>query len=402
MALLAQIGIERASEQAALSMAFSSFSEAAASLERAYGKLEQQVEALRLELEQRNAELERSLAEKDQLRSSLHQILEGLPCGVLTLSSNGRIASSNPAARALLGGDPGIAGGSEPSVIGELLQLAASTQDGAELEMFAEKGGSRWLLMRSAPLASAGGQVFVLQDRTEARRAAAERERREREQALASMAVLLAHEVRNPLGSLELFAGLLADSELSGEYRGWVDHIHGGLRLLSSTVNNVLRFHSPSDGIRLPTDLGLLLSWLQGFLRPLAQPANVHLRVVNELDGVHMTADRHALEQLLLNLCLNALRFMPDGGLLKIQGHRQQNPAGALASIEVADSGPGVPPEFAERIFDAGFSTCPGSPGLGLAVSQAVAQRHGGRILLAKSESRGATFVVELPLGEVR
>ena len=147
-----------------------------------------------------------------------------------------------------------------------------------------------------------------------------EREHLRRQQALVEMSALLAHEIRNPLGSLELFAGLLAESGLEGESRRWVEHMQAGLRSLSSTVNNVLDLHNEPPVERASMDAGELLCWAYDFLLPLAHQARVELQIVNGLCGVPVAADRHLLEQVLLNLALNAFRFMPGGGWLTIRG----------------------------------------------------------------------------------
>jgi two-component system sensor histidine kinase FlrB len=211
------------------------------------------------------------------------------------------------------------------------------------------------------------------------------------------MSAVLAHEIRNPLGSLELFAGLLAGSELAGEQREWVEHLQAGLRTLAATVNNVLHFHSGAPPEMAPLDVGRLLRSLHDFLRPLAQQAKVHLELVQGLDGVMVAADRHRLEQVLLNLALNAFRFMPGGGVLRISGRRRGKASEGSAEIEVADTGPGIAPENLARVFEAGFTTRPGSPGLGLAVCQTIMQQHGGTITAASRPGRGTRFLLEFP-----
>src|SRR5271157_896689 len=166
-----------------------------------------------------------------------------------------------------------------------------------------------------------------------------------REQALAEISAVLAHEIRNPLGSLELFAGLLAESVLDSEPRKWVEHVQAGLRTLAATVNNVLHFHSLPAPERAPTDLGPLLDWAGGFLVPMARRARVELCLRNRLQGVWFAADRHCLEQVLLNLVLNALRAMPGGGWVEISGQRIPLGEAAGAVISISDTGPGIQPE---------------------------------------------------------
>jgi signal transduction histidine kinase len=224
-----------------------------------------------------------------------------------------------------------------------------------------------------------------------------EREGLRRRQALAEMSAVLAHEIRNPLGSLELFAGLLADAGLDPEPHQWVEHMQAGLRTLAATVNNVLQFHSQPQPGFMPTELGALLQWLEDFLRPLAQRGQVRMEFTTALDGLWIAGDRHRLEQVLLNLALNSFQFMPGGGALRISGHPGL-PAGNRGPwLEMADTGSGISGENLERVFDPGFTTRPGSPGLGLAVCKTVMEQHRGSIGVASSAGRGTTFTLQFP-----
>jgi signal transduction histidine kinase len=240
--------------------------------------------------------------------------------------------------------------------------------------------------------------IFILRDLSEAKRLVREREKNRREQGLAEMSAILAHEIRNPLGSLELFAGLLAGAELAAECGGWVEQIQAGLRTLAATVNNVLHFHSLPEAALAPADLGCLLDWAEGFLLPMARQARVSVRLRNRLHGVRFAADRHCLEQVLLNLVLNALRAMPDGGWVEIAGEKIHGTEGERAAISVSDAGPGLEPGRIETIFEPGFSTRPGSPGLGLAVCRKIVEQHGAALTATNRAGAGACFTIELPL----
>lgn len=228
-----------------------------------------------------------------------------------------------------------------------------------------------------------------------------------REQALAEMSALLAHEIRNPLGSLELFTGLLAESDLNSDCREWVNHVQAGLRTLAATVNNVLHFHTlpesgpPEAGLgeadRPLVDLGGLLEWAHDFFLPLARQSRVTLSLQNRLSGCFVPGDRHRLEQVLLNLVLNAIRAMPGGGWIELGGRIRRSKNGDSFVITVADTGPGISHEHLPAIFEPGFSTRAGSPGLGLAVCRKIVQQHGGSITAASSAGQGATFTLTLP-----
>jgi two-component system sensor histidine kinase FlrB len=242
--------------------------------------------------------------------------------------------------------------------------------------------------------------IYILRDVSDAKRLVRERDKLRREQALAEMASVLAHEIRNPLGSLELFAGLLAGAGLSSECRQWVEQVQAGLRTLAATVNNVLHFHSLPAPQRAPVDLGDLLDWAGGFLVPMARKARVEFYLRNHLHGVSFSADRHQLEQILLNLVLNALRAMPGGGWVEISGQKIYDGEAALAVIAVSDTGPGVLAPDAGKIFEAGYSTHAGSPGLGLAVCRKIVEQHDGRLAAGNRPGAGASFTLMFPLSQ--
>ena len=201
---------------------------------------------------------------------------------------------------------------------------------------------------------------------------------------------------RQPLGSLELFAGLLAEANLEGESRRWIEHVQAGLRTLSATVNNVLHLHNTPQPDLAPTDAGQLLDWAYDFLLPLAKQARVEMQIINGLSGVTIHADRHRLEQVLLNLALNAFRFMPGGGWLSIRGVECPLDRGVV-EIVLRDTGPGIAVEDLPRIFDAGFSTRAGSSGLGLAVCRRILEQHNGSVVAESRPGYGATFRLRLP-----
>jgi two-component system sensor histidine kinase FlrB len=434
-----------------LARAFASFTEAAGSLERAYAELQGQVVQLRRELEVTNRDLSQSLEENRRMRERLKRILESLPCGVLVIEqaavkgtiveepivenfdslagsvqgeSLGMITTLNPEAIRLVGGSFGQAAELSRALQGALLEARhtgaetefalsevdlASTSGPTHSENAGSDAGSieaaprGWGAIRHAWLDESAVHpvsVFILRDVSDAKRLEQEREQLRRQQALVEMSALLAHEIRNPLGSLELFAGLLAEANLEGESQRWIEHVQAGLRTLSSTVNNVLHLHTTPPAAFGPVDAGELLEWAYGFLHPLAKQAGVEIQVINGLQGVTIAADRHRLEQVLLNLALNAFHFMPGGGWLSLRGRADADSTQGIA-IEVRDNGAGIAAIHLDHIFDAGFSTRPGSSGLGLAVCRSVIEQHCGSIQVESRPGQGASFVLRLPRRQV-
>ena len=164
-------------------------------------------------------------------------------------------------------------------------------------------------------LRRASETIWILRDISEQKRIAAEREAARRAHALAEIATVLAHEIRNPLGSMELFAGLLAASTAEmPEANQWVTHLQAGLRSLSATVNNVLQFHSQPCGELLPTSLDRLLRETAEFLGPLARQRGLAIRIENRSAAATVAADAHRLQQVFFNLSLNAFHAMQPGG----------------------------------------------------------------------------------------
>ncbi len=418
-----------------LARAFASFTEAAGSLERTYGQLQGQVAHLRQELEVTNRDLATSLEENHRIRERLRRILEGLPCGVLVMEAEAQISTLNPEAVRLVGGsfestdalpaallaalDRARQTGEEPE-----LPLLGSDRSGqgsdqssdqhgldqsSSNQAFSNQAKPVWVAIRHAWLEQGPARatsVFILRDVSEAKKLEHDREHLRRQQALVEMSALLAHEIRNPLGSLELFAGLLAEANLEGESRRWIEHVQAGLRTLSATVNNVLHLHNAPQPELAQIDAGQLLDWAYDFLLPLAKQARVEMQIINGLHGVVIQADRHRLEQVLLNLALNAFRFMPGGGWLSIRGIDCASPDGSTngggveiggIEITVRDTGPGIAPDDLARIFEAGFSTRAGSSGLGLAVCRRILEQHAGSIAVESRPGYGATFRLRLP-----
>ena len=389
---------------------FSEFISAATRLEESYRELQKEVFELRKELEQRNTALRSSLAENEQMRLALQHILESLPCGVLVLDGKRTVSMINPEAKRLLEID------SAP--VGTLQELTASSHAAVQsvLEELCEEdqerefclpgsGGATWVAVRSRILfASQSGEaepveaqrhkiILILRDTTAQRRAEQEREAARNSVALAEISTILAHEIRNPLASLELFAGLIAeDPNGSGE---WISHLRAGIRLLTATVNNVLRFHSLTLPHMVPVQLSSCLRKGVEFVRPIADQAGISLSLVDGTPETCIAGDESSLQQVILNLACNAIRHTPAGGQLTISAAKKTMPNSTRAVVRVTDTGCGIRPEHLERIFDAGFSGTGMTPGLGLAVCKRIVEQHGGHVRAFSRLNEGTSFELE-------
>ena len=397
-----------------LAEAFATFTHAAGSLEKSYSQLQSEVLRLRFDLERTNRDLSQSLEENARMREYLGRILESLPCGVLVLDRDLNVQIANSVSRQFLAvtdnelheGGPLI-----QSHLRLLLQELRELDAGAEREWQQESvEGIRSIALSCAILGADSGvgseSVFILRDTTEQKRLAEERESIRRRESLAEMATILAHEIRNPLGSLELFAGLLADAAATQpDLRRWTDHIQAGLRTLAATVNNVLQFHNHTQPVLIPVNLGRVLRESVEFLRPLARQSSLRIDLINSLGEIEIPADFTGLQQVFLNLALNAFRSMQANGVLTIRLRRAGSATAgcgqpAVVQVDFEDQGIGISPENLQKILTPGFSTHRGNPGLGLAVCRKVMDQHGGEIQVRSELKAGTTFSLLFPIAE--
>jgi signal transduction histidine kinase len=398
--------VRQRSTQRSLADAFRSFANVAGSLESFYTQLQAEVARLRRELERANRDLNHSLEENKRIRAHLSRTLECLPCGVLVVDGEHKLKLANSAALSLLGTHQAArqtAMGVAREVIEKLELTSSLPAAGAEQEWPVDaQDGQHFLAVSRTPLSgneeSAGEWILILRDITESKRLEKEREAARRTQDLAQMAMLLAHEIRNPLGSLELFAGLLADAtEERPVLHKWVEQVQSGLRTLSATVNNVLQFHSEPRSELSPVNLVSLLAQTMDFLQPLARQRGMRMDFTAPESEVLMRADPHRLQQVFINLALNAFRAMSGGGVLRVSVQCGDTPEELPVRVVFRDHGMGIPSRHLARVFEAGFTTIAGSPGLGLALAKKVVEQHQGKISVESDPEKGTAFTLSFP-----
>ncbi|MGO9339039.1 MAG: sensor histidine kinase [Terracidiphilus sp.] len=394
-----------------LADAFSEFISASSLLEASYRDLQREVRQLGFELAERNAALTRSLAENDRMRAALQQIIDSMPCGVLVLDTAETIVMINPEGRRLL--ELGTAQVMDLRALSDLSRidfesLVAGSEDRVDNELCVSSvAGKRWLAIGNRKLSCAsasheagGGRttlksIWILRDITASKQAEQEREAARSAMALAEVSTTLAHEIRNPLASMELFAGLIADDPENTAQ--WVSHLRAGIRLLSGTVNNVLSIHGGGNPHLAPVDLTACVQSGVEFVRLIAEQAGVVLCCVGGHESLTIQGNENLLRQIVLNLICNAIRHTSAGGTIDVSTQALSRQGAKRALVEVADTGCGIPPYLIERVFDAGFSANGDTPGLGLAVCRRLMNAHGGEIRVSSRVNCGTTFQLEFP-----
>ncbi len=381
-----------------LADAFSEFISASAKLERSYVDLQAEVSHLTHELAERNTALNESLAENERVHRALEQIVDTMPCGVLVVETTGQVSLINPEARTLLG----LTGATEnhlqaiSAAAGLDLEGFVSRHPGGEQEFCRNVAqGQRWLSVSERALLREGQTILILRDVTLHKQAEEERERARKATALAEVAATLAHEIRNPLASMELFAGLLMEG--GDDVQLWAGHLQSGIRSLSAIVNNVLSFHGVGFTSLSAMDLLASLKSSVEFSRPIAAERGVHLSFTSSMGCAQVYGNSGALQQLVLNLISNAVRHTQTGGRVSVSLSSAAGADGPVARVEFSDTGCGIAPELLEEIFVAGFSGSGTTSGLGLAVCRQIAQQHDARLSVKSRPGAGTTFLLEIP-----
>ena len=222
--------------------------------------------------------------------------------------------------------------------------------------------------------------------------------RRERLAALGEMAAGVAHEIRNPLAAIGLYASLLEkDLEDRPQQRDIVQRISVGVRNLESIVGDILAFAGGSQPHRRASRLGSIVESMVAQTAPQAQAVQVKIDVDPNLNDIEIYCDPIQMERALMNLVFNAIDACDRGGSVWIR----LGPGGDDQSrirILVEDDGPGIAPEIAHRVFNPFFTTKETGTGLGLAIVHRIVEAHGGHIRVGCRAGGGASLEVALPV----
>ena len=362
-----------------------------------------------------------SLAARERLQTLLAQILESLEIGVVVLSSKGRLNLANGSARKLLPGIPKKHVDTHYlDVLGDYPDLKEIVKSALERGGFVKEvehdlgSGNEPCSARitTLPLKGTDGRIngvlLLINDVREV--VAMERQVRaaERLSTLGTVAAALAHEIRNPLESMNLNIELLGrclDESKAGH--GDPDRKQKYLRVIESEiarmgkiVDNFLSFvrpsHPPVSNVRLDEILRRVVDLIESQ----ARSRRVDIELDTDGRAITVAGLDDQLTQIFLNLMINSLEAMPDGGKLWVRAEitAKTDAQPRMIAVRIQDTGEGIPPERISRLFDPFFSTRPRGTGLGLTIAQRFVRECGGRIFVESVLGKGSTFIVELPL----
>jgi PAS domain S-box-containing protein len=343
------------------------------------------------------------------LRENMNSVMTGLEDGLLLFTRDARAVMISPAAEKFLGAQSGQLLGRRVTEIfppGHPLRAALRLGDGEELSEVASEtelqtpDGPRRVGVSVQAIQEDGermGALVTLRDLDSLESINTQLQVSERLAALGRITAGVAHEVKNPLNSMRLWLENLKESvPLEPESNAWqaVQVLDKEIDRLDAVVKRFLDFTRPME-IRLEaTHLPELLREVLEIAQPQFQKANVQVAQLLPIDVPEVYVDRALLQQAVLNLVLNAIDAMPEGGQLRVVLSRR----GDMAEIAVGDTGRGISPENRQKIFQLFFTTRPGGSGIGLASTFRIVQLHNGSIDFTSEVGRGTTFRIELPL----
>lgn len=386
------------------------FQETTRRYREAYEELAAKFESLTLKLEETNVHLQQSLEEKDRVSNYLNNILASLSGGVLVVDLDGEITFFNQEAEDITGfeqqkvlGQPyaeiiGLEAGRPLSVLhtldtGERLasrEKELQRPDGSSIPL----GFSTSLVRDQA--GTILGALEVFNDLTEVKLLEAEVQRVQTLAALGEMAATVAHEIRNPLGGIAGYAGMLErDLAPDDPNRRLVHKITEGVGRLNRIVVSLLNYTRPLQLNVHPVNLVELVEETTAFFAIDIERSREDIRIErNYPDGdLICRIDPEQLQQVILNLLQNAMQAMPAGGTIEIGLHAEEN----SSVLTVGDTGVGMDDEVREKLFTPFFTIKEDGTGLGLVTSKKIIDAHHGQIRVDSEPGRGTRFSISLP-----
>ena len=344
-------------------------------------------------------------------------ILESIPAGVIALDAKGSIVAFNRFAEQVTGFKAlDVLGRSFDYVFKPdcFKNLELNSNDIEAIEKttevktrFANNGrNDLYLNIAISPLISPEqgkiGTVLCLTDITRIQNLEKQANRTGRLAAMGEMAARIAHEIRNPLGSIELFSTMLTkDLKEYEDLKALAEHISSGVKSINNIVSNLLLFIRPDQHLDLQVlDIHEALKDSLFFARHLFD-ARDGIEVNTELtdETLFVSADLELLKQVFLNLILNAIQAMNVGDRLNISTHKIIDQQGSgWAEVHLVDNGCGIATADLPKIFDPFYTTRKKGTGLGLTIVNNIIEMHGGGIDISSRQKEGTRCIVTLPL----
>jgi PAS domain S-box-containing protein len=359
----------------------------------------------------KNARLYQDLLDTKQY---LEKIIGNIGNGLIAIAGEGHITVFNSEAEAITGSRAEDALGRDASAVldPQLYKLFKRTFDDGqsigEVEVALQVGIEKRYLSCDTSLIqfSETGSlevILVLSNVTRIKELEQEKSQSQRLASLGEMAANIAHEIKNPLVSIKTFAELLPEKYEDDHFRhNFSMVVSQEITRINNLLTEMLNYVKHNELYLEPIRLDLLLDDVLMLLSPQLENGKVKLQKQYDHFTQPISVDRSLIKQALINVCVNAVQAMPDGGELTIgvnfQNGYQFTPGHEMIEIYIEDSGMGVNETVRNCIFDPFVTTKTDGIGLGLSVSQKIVMAHGGRIIYNTIEGIGTRFEIMLPL----
>jgi len=345
------------------------------------------------------------LAEKDSDLRDLaffnKELIEGLPSGLLTTDLSGKILIFNRAAEHITGFTHASTTGKDITEVFPFVTYPLETQ--RKEGMIIHNGDYRIIgLTISASKDSSEnntGYICIFQDITELKNLEAELKHKETLAAIGELSANMAHEIRNPLASLKGSIEMLKEGTLTKDHGEKLMNIAlSEMDRLNKIISDFLTYSRPKHPEFFKFDLHTMLDETIELIRGAAINAD-NISIRKEFVGEReIVADPQKLRQVFLNLGMNALESMPEGGELIISTRNSES----TVTVSVKDSGIGIPREHLKEVFYPFFTTKDRGTGLGLSIAYRIVEEHNGKISVKSRQGHGTVFDVVLPLAPNR
>jgi PAS domain S-box-containing protein len=360
-------------------------------------------------------ELERASEEISILRNYSESIIDSIPVGIAAVDIGLRIVKWNAAMERITGGVRGFVFGMPiedvfPRLDGvDIVEELKAVIEGACIREYQRLEVGRdgmvvnmWICPLKDKIGDPIGALIIAEDITE--RVALENRLRKAERFLylGEMAAGIAHEINNPIGIISAYSQMLLRKLGKGqvdieEIAKYVRKIDEETARCGGILRTILNMSKPSEWRPVDVDIrGIILDIVQ-LTEPQRNQQGIRLLLEMGDELPVVSGDPQQLKQVFLNIVMNALQAMPNGGTLSISAERRKESGREWAAISVADTGYGIPEKDIRRIFEPFYTTRKDGSGLGLFVSYGIVQRHDGDITVESKVGEGSRFTVKLP-----
>ena len=339
--------------------------------------------------------------EVSDLRGNIDHLLQDLEDAVFIFNRESRLIFASGAVEKFLGQARvnltglSIAEIFPPSSLPGLLIEQAAETGRAIRDRRVPMSAPATVLLSVDPLA-ASGILVRLRDPEAQHKINRELQTADRLSALSRISAGVAHEVKNPLNAMLLHIEV-ARSKLSHgdtDVTEQMDIIGREILRLDRVVRTFLDFTRPVELKLVNLPVQELVREIVALAAPQAQAAHISINLREDAEGVDVRVDRDLFKQAVLNIVVNAMQAMPEGGELRLES----STTGEWAELRIADTGPGIPPELSDKIFRLYFTTKPKGSGIGLAMTFRIVQLHDGTIGFTSEPGKGTTFLIRLPI----